>query len=142
MKSNETIVCLDSRKVDRIVLALTKALPNILNSLVKFPNALGGLLRVNALSAGAGKIRLALEPTKACLNILATLRTLERNLSSIKMTRHGESPSVGIGQNSTAKGNASKEKSVRRRRTANGGGRIQQGHKGSRVMPQPLAVRE
>ena len=127
MEKGELRVSLDTRKANRMLSALSKSLPNVINALVKLPEAIGGLLRIDTFSTRAGEIRLAFEPTQRCLNFLATLRTLEGNLSSIKMTSHGETPSMGISQNSTAKRKLSKAKSVRQKRSS--------------VMRSPLAVR-
>ena len=78
---------IENRKGIKAVSLLAESLDAVsesVNSLVRFPNSFGGLFRVDTLPARTGQIRLALNPSERCLNLLATLRTLERNLLAIQ----------------------------------------------------------
>ena len=86
----------------------------------------------------AGDLPLNFELTDFGRGFLAALRARDGKNLIVKGAWHGPPPGkYKAGKDSTAKGNRSKGKFVHQRRTANGGGRIQQGHIGKRVMRSP-----
>jgi hypothetical protein len=89
---------LDNRKAIKAISLLSESLDAVsesVNSLVRFPKSFGGLFRVDTLPARTGQIRLALNPSKRCLDLLVTLRTLERHLRAIQRTSHDGIPPNG-----------------------------------------------
>ena len=61
---------------------------------VNTPESLGGFICINQQPAGTGKLRLSLDPTNRCIDLLSALRAVERNLSAIQVAYHSTPPKV------------------------------------------------